>query len=120
MGHRHQGTNRAVQRGQRVAQAYTHPYGRTIGKSGHVAQTAHALGDGRKARSLAVRARLPVAGDADHNKLRIEGRQLLPDHRSEEHTSELPSLMRISYTVFCLNTKKSHIILFIHYATYTN
>src|SRR3546814_5566718 len=25
--------------------------------------------------------------------------------RSEEHTSELQSLMRISYTVFCLNNK---------------
>src|SRR3546814_6648109 len=25
--------------------------------------------------------------------------------RSEEHTSELPSLMRISYAVFCLNKK---------------
>src|SRR3546814_1765305 len=25
--------------------------------------------------------------------------------RSEEHTSELPSLMRISYAAFCLNTK---------------
>src|SRR3546814_8554061 len=27
--------------------------------------------------------------------------------RSEEHTSELPSLMRISYAVFCLNKKNS-------------
>src|SRR3546814_4335405 len=27
-------------------------------------------------------------------------------HRSEEHTSELQSLMRISYAVFCLNKKK--------------
>src|SRR3546814_10447466 len=27
---------------------------------------------------------------------------LLPEVRSEEHTSELPSLMRISYAVFCL------------------
>src|SRR3546814_8632319 len=27
--------------------------------------------------------------------------------RSEAHTSELQSLMRISYAVFCLNTKKS-------------
>src|SRR3546814_7231615 len=27
--------------------------------------------------------------------------------RSEEHTSELQSLMRISYAVFCLNTKNS-------------
>src|SRR3546814_9968297 len=27
-------------------------------------------------------------------------------HRSEEHTSELQSLMRISYAVFCLKKKK--------------
>src|SRR3546814_5763285 len=44
----------------------------------------------------------------------------LPDHarpnlswslriRSEEHTSELQSLMRISYAVFCLKKKKTHI-----------
>src|SRR3546814_9381796 len=30
----------------------------------------------------------------------------LPHQRSEEHTSELQSLMRISYAVFCLKTKK--------------
>src|SRR3546814_5835895 len=29
----------------------------------------------------------------------------LPQERSEEHTSELQSLMRISYAVFCLKTK---------------
>src|SRR3546814_10070376 len=28
------------------------------------------------------------------------------DHRSEEHTSELQSLMRISYAVFCLKKTK--------------
>src|SRR3546814_1368835 len=28
-------------------------------------------------------------------------------HRSEEHTSELQSLMRISYAVFCLKNKKT-------------
>src|SRR3546814_4694813 len=28
--------------------------------------------------------------------------------RSEEHTSELQSLMRISYAVFCLKNKKRH------------
>src|SRR3546814_17305440 len=28
--------------------------------------------------------------------------------RSEEHTSELQSLMRISYAVFCLNKKKQY------------
>src|SRR3546814_1179798 len=32
-----------------------------------------------------------------------------PDaERSEEHTSELQSLMRISYAVFCLTKKKSY------------
>src|SRR3546814_2106090 len=30
--------------------------------------------------------------------------------RSEEHTSELQSLMRISYAVFCLKKKKKHIM----------
>src|SRR3546814_4435290 len=30
-------------------------------------------------------------------------------HRSEEHTSELQSLMRISYAVFCLKKKKKQI-----------
>src|SRR3546814_7009925 len=29
-----------------------------------------------------------------------------PERRSEEHTSELQSLMRISYAVFCLKKKK--------------
>src|SRR3546814_4505805 len=35
---------------------------------------------------------------------------LLKQHRSEEHTSELQSLMRISYAVFCLikKTKNNH------------
>src|SRR3546814_5820862 len=30
------------------------------------------------------------------------------DARSEEHTSELQSLMRISYAVFCLQKKRKH------------
>src|SRR3546814_3070524 len=34
-----------------------------------------------------------------------EGRRL--QHRSEEHTSELQSLMRISYAVFCLKKTKT-------------
>src|SRR3546814_7506233 len=34
---------------------------------------------------------------------------LLPLGRSEEHTSELQSLMRISYAVFCLKKKKQRI-----------
>src|SRR3546814_7036807 len=31
-----------------------------------------------------------------------------PNTRSEEHTSELQSLMRISYAVFCLKKKKNN------------
>src|SRR3546814_6232698 len=34
--------------------------------------------------------------------------KLKADGRSEEHTSELQSLMRISYAVFCLKKKKTH------------
>src|SRR3546814_7834640 len=32
---------------------------------------------------------------------------IVEDERSEEHTSELQSLMRISYAVFCLKNKKN-------------
>src|SRR3546814_8173778 len=35
-----------------------------------------------------------------------DGRRSTDFTRSEEHTSELQSLMRISYAVFCLKTKK--------------
>src|SRR3546814_2811214 len=34
-------------------------------------------------------------------------------HRSEEHTSELPSLMRISYAVFCLKKKNKTSLLLV-------
>src|SRR3546814_1581794 len=34
-------------------------------------------------------------------------RRLADEGRSEEHTSELQSLMRISYAVFCLKKKKN-------------
>src|SRR3546814_5521592 len=37
-----------------------------------------------------------------------------PATRSEEHTSELQSLMRISYAVFCLKKKKQNIITHKH------
>src|SRR3546814_7782621 len=40
---------------------------------------------------------------ASHNDLAV-GRLIV---RSEEHTSELQSLMRISYAVFCLKKKKN-------------
>src|SRR3546814_5936263 len=47
----------------------------------------------------------------------------LHDGRSEEHTSELQSLMRISYAVFCLkkkNTSNKKYPKRYHYTKYTN
>src|SRR3546814_9670350 len=41
-----------------------------------------------------------------HVQGRIFGNSLI---RSEEHTSELQSLMRISYAVFCLKKKTKHL-----------
>src|SRR3546814_10187565 len=56
---------------------------------------------------------LPVFGD-DAKGVQVVSSVLddlardgLPALRSEEHTSELQSLMRISYAVFCLKTHKS-------------
>src|SRR3546814_2957888 len=53
---------------------------------------------------LQAQPRLPRLGDAllDAARLRHGHRA---GHRSEEHTSELQSLMRISYAVFCLKKK---------------
>src|SRR3546814_4475586 len=52
--------------------------------------------------------------DPDPNKAdqyarwaRLAGTRPKPSIRSEEHTSELQSLMRISYAVFCLKKKKN-------------
>src|SRR3546814_8755431 len=55
--------------------------------------------------------------EAEHggNEIRFHERTFRTDapgvnpSRSEEHTSELQSLMRISYAVFCLKKKKKHI-----------
>src|SRR3546814_6199296 len=41
-------------------------------------------------------------------------RMMMGGDRSEEHTSELQSLMRISYAVFCLKKKKKHTTYIIH------
>src|SRR3546814_1538416 len=63
---------------------------REVGFVGHVQQQG--LAQPRRARAVAVaRGCQPRAGR----------------RRSEEHTSELQSLMRISYAVFCLKKKKN-------------
>src|SRR3546814_9269207 len=47
------------------------------------------------------------AGNATQTSIRGLSTLVSTNGRSEEHTSELQSLMRISYAVFCLNKKKN-------------
>src|SRR3546814_6267368 len=61
-------------------------------------------GDARPGAIVELRSWEDHKGQQRHS---LTTRSDLPlDHRSEEHTSELQSLMRISYAVFCL--KKKH------------
>src|SRR3546814_6936418 len=57
--------------------------------------------------AAARRARLPIARSRSSTFEREVS--IGPKMRSEEHTSELQSLMRISYAVFCLTKKKQNI-----------
>src|SRR3546814_7836080 len=47
-------------------------------------------------------------GEGEGDDRGRQPRNAVPPQRSEEHTSELQSLMRISYAVFCLKTKTTH------------
>src|SRR3546814_5479151 len=49
---------------------------------------------------------IPYAAEIYPVQLRGTGSGVIAASRSEEHTSELQSLMRISYAVFCLKKKK--------------
>src|SRR3546814_940837 len=58
-----------------------------------------------------AQGRLVAASNVGGHRELIEdgatGTLFAPDDRSEEHTSELQSLMRNSYAVFCLKKKKT-------------
>src|SRR3546814_3653404 len=60
---------------------------------------------------VSARAFLPLSRAASPDRAR-HARPRNPNdrdrQRSEEHTSELQSLMRISYAVFCLKKKNKH------------
>src|SRR3546814_3719727 len=69
---------------------------------------AHAVGVDRLA-ALDEGERLePIAQDRGKLEIHIVGRGFHFGSRSEEHTSELQSLMRISYAVFCLKKKNKY------------
>src|SRR3546814_5411620 len=60
----------------------------------------------------------------EHRQEGAEGSGICVERRSEEHTSELQSLMRISYAVFCLKknnyTKNTHATYFGHITLHYN
>src|SRR3546814_8829261 len=58
------------------------------------------------ARSARARVRSTLRHRVRGSLLRADRGSRLHADRSEEHTSELQSLMRISYDVFCLKKKK--------------
>src|SRR3546814_6397555 len=81
--------------------------GTQIHSGGAIAERNGALmASGALARGLDTRL---ASADADSGGLRILAsfQRAGGDYRSEEHTSELQSLMRHSYAVFCLNKKKN-------------
>src|SRR3546814_4722030 len=71
--------------------------------------TPDGAGAGRFAGHCRAVRRTQPAGRHRRTPVRGKARSRQDDadqHRSEEHTSELQSLMRISYAVFCLKKKK--------------
>src|SRR3546814_9029116 len=72
-------------------------YGRLLWITGHRHQEL-------RIRRWLSRRHISLRALANYN-----GRAICRD-RSEEHTSELQSLMRISYAVFCLKKKNKHTI----------
>src|SRR3546814_1367015 len=72
-----------------------------------VEQGIDGAGDGLVVDLVHLAAKLgpPVGDDTSEGDVDND-HQKRGDDRSEEHTSELQSLMRISYAVFCLKQKK--------------
>src|SRR3546814_2443883 len=66
----------------------------------------------------AAAPRRPRRHAAAARQRRPAHRRRRDDARSEEHTSELQSLMRISYAVFCLKKKKVIVITIISTITH--
>src|SRR3546814_8196741 len=87
-----------VFRSRRDHQLHHHPRAGVAGGVTAVRRVAQA------GAALEILDLLPVAAHQQHV---ADGDLLAARGRSEEHTSELQSLMRISYAVFCLKKKKN-------------
>src|SRR3546814_5144173 len=73
----------------------------------------HAQAQPTQSQESSICGRLPRQDTSQVSVLSAIRRPTTPD-RSEEHTSELQSLMRISYAVFCLKKKKQNHITHIN------
>src|SRR3546814_5765747 len=82
-----------------------------------VAAVDHVAGADRAEPLQAVGAAHAPHRAAGQDRLQVAVAQPARRARSEEHTSELQSLMRISYAVFCLK-KKNETILILFPLTY--
>src|SRR3546814_9258666 len=71
-----------------------------------VAEKAGALGHDRSGAIIAPASSFALFSASPAMPMKIEEKE--ESARSEEHTSELQSLMRISYAVFCLQTKTNY------------
>src|SRR3546814_4449017 len=78
--------------------------GARVGSQMRFADATSIRYDGDDAPAAVLRHRGQHRFTAVHDTVEICRNERLP--RSEEHTSELQSLMRISYAVFCLKKKK--------------
>src|SRR3546814_9580377 len=80
---------------------------RELGKGIQAAQTYDAA-DAHFRKLGPEPASVVFAINGNRAKLQMRERHYDQALRSEEHTSELQSLMRISYAVFCLKKKKNN------------
>src|SRR3546814_10360259 len=82
-------------------------------RAGHKRRAGFAIAREGPCRRGRLHCQLTVARDRQARATRHNPRRLFlvrpsPAHRSEEHTSELQSLIRISYAVFCLKKKTKY------------
>src|SRR3546814_8405816 len=85
------------------------PVGQAAGDAG-AAESVLVAVDARRPHGLDLHIRAPVTRRRDRAGIGAEADQhRFIAMRSEEHTSELQSLMRISYAVFCLKKKNTNI-----------
>src|SRR3546814_3487596 len=87
---------------------------RKLGLQGSTCRLQHRSVDIKQRQACVAGGKRPRHGQANTlagagNEHDFAGKIMKSLARSEEHTSELQSLMRISYAVFCLKKKKKQI-----------